>query len=64
MSVIPWSVEETVLNAVNGAEYVLTAAIITNDLAFSLHPIIKTRNPPNVRLYEAFAVKVVLIRIA
>ena len=33
MSVFPWSDEETMLEAVNGVEYGLTAAIITNDLA-------------------------------
>jgi betaine-aldehyde dehydrogenase len=33
MSVFPWSDEETMLDAVNGVEYGLTAAIITNDLA-------------------------------
>ena len=32
MSVFPWSDEETMLDAVNGVEYGLTAAIITNDL--------------------------------
>ncbi len=33
MSVIPWSDEETMLEAVNGVEFGLTAAIVTNDLA-------------------------------
>ena len=33
MSVFPWSDEEAMLDAVNGVEYGLTAAIITNDLA-------------------------------
>ena len=33
MSVFPWSDEETMVSAVNGVEYGLTAAIITNDLA-------------------------------
>ena len=33
MSVIPWSDEETMLEAVNGVEYGLTVAIVTNDLA-------------------------------
>ena len=33
MSVFPWSDEETMLDAVNGVEYGLTAAIVTNDLA-------------------------------
>jgi len=33
MSVFPWSDEEAMLAAVNGVEYGLTAAIITNDLA-------------------------------
>ena len=33
MSVFPWSDEDTMVSAVNGVEYGLTAAIITNDLA-------------------------------
>ena len=33
MSIIPWSDEESMLETVNGVEYGLTAAIITNDLA-------------------------------
>ena len=33
MSVFPWSDEEAMLEAVNGVEYGLTAAIVTNDLA-------------------------------
>ena len=33
MSVFPWSDEEAMVSAVNGVEYGLTAAIITNDLA-------------------------------
>ena len=33
MSVFPWSDEEAMLGAVNGVEYALTAAIVTNDLA-------------------------------
>ena len=33
MSVFPWSDEETMVSAVNGVEYGLAAAIITNDLA-------------------------------
>ena len=33
MSVIPWSDEESMLDAVNGVEYGLTAAIVTKDLA-------------------------------
>ena len=33
MSVIPWSNDEEMLKAVNGVEYGLTAAIVTNDLA-------------------------------
>ena len=33
MSIMPWSDEEEMLRAVNGLEYGLTAAIVTNDLA-------------------------------
>ena len=33
MSVMPWSNDEEMLNTVNGLEYGLTAAIVTNDLA-------------------------------
>ena len=33
MSVMPWSNEQEMLKAVNGVEYGLTAAIVTNDLA-------------------------------
>jgi betaine-aldehyde dehydrogenase len=33
MSVMPWSNYEEMLNTVNGLEYGLTAAIVTNDLA-------------------------------
>jgi betaine-aldehyde dehydrogenase len=36
MSIMPWSDQEEMLSAVNGLEYALTAAIVTNDLAVAM----------------------------
>jgi betaine-aldehyde dehydrogenase len=36
MSIMPWSNQEKMIKAVNGLEYALTAAIVTNDLAMAM----------------------------
>jgi betaine-aldehyde dehydrogenase len=36
LSIMPWSNHEEMISAVNGLEYALTAAIVTNDLAMAM----------------------------